>query len=128
MLTAEEPARVFKAGQRKDFSEIGVYNQFLLTEGTWVVRLPDRTLIALSASCPHDGCTTSRRPGEGNFKCPCCGSEFATAGTTISGPAQRALQRYKVKLENESIVVDRSLTFREEANEWSAPEASLRLP
>jgi cytochrome b6-f complex iron-sulfur subunit len=47
---------------------------------------------ALSAKCPHLGCTVNFDAVSGRFKCPCHGSVFAASGKWISGPAQRNLQ------------------------------------
>ncbi len=52
---------------------------------------------ALSAKCPHLGCTVNFDAVSGKFKCPCHGSVFAASGKWISGPAQRNLQPLPIK-------------------------------
>ena len=52
---------------------------------------------ALSAKCPHLGCTINFDRVSQTFKCPCHGSTFNASGTWVSGPAQRNLQPLPVK-------------------------------
>ena len=52
---------------------------------------------ALSAKCPHLGCTVNFDAVAQGFKCPCHGSTFDVSGAWISGPAQRNLQPLPVK-------------------------------
>ena len=50
---------------------------------------------ALSLTCPHRGCTVSRK-ADGSFQCPCHGAQFDANGRVTRGPAQRDLTRYRV--------------------------------
>ncbi len=43
-------------------------------------------IAALSTVCPHLGCLVQRQE-DGEFICPCHGSEFDTVGKAFSGPA-----------------------------------------
>ena len=52
---------------------------------------------ALSARCPHLGCTVNFDGVSKNFKCPCHGSTFDLSGKWISGPARQNLQALPVK-------------------------------
>ncbi len=52
---------------------------------------------ALSAKCPHLGCTVNFDGISQTFKCPCHGSTFNASGKWISGPAKRNLQSLPVK-------------------------------
>ena len=52
---------------------------------------------ALSAKCPHLGCTVNFDAVSKEFKCPCHGSTFENSGKWISGPAQQNLQVLPVK-------------------------------
>jgi Rieske Fe-S protein len=44
---------------------------------------------AMSAICPHLGCTVM--PKTDGFRCPCHGSQFTLAGNVVLGPAQTGL-------------------------------------
>ena len=54
---------------------------------------------ALSAKCPHLGCTVNFDAVSGEFKCPCHGSLFSASGKWISGPARRSLQPLPINKE-----------------------------
>jgi Rieske Fe-S protein len=54
-------------------------------------------LVALSAICPHLGCTVPWDPARNEFVCPCHGGTFAADGTRISGPPRRALDSLETK-------------------------------
>lgn len=50
---------------------------------------------ALSAICPHLGCSVSANNEE--FNCPCHGSRFDSDGTYKQGPANKPLRKLSVK-------------------------------
>ncbi len=70
-----------------------------------VVRISDTKVVALSAICTHAGCSMDYNAGEKLLDCPCHGSQFATDGTVVRGPAVRALRVYTVTLANNMITV-----------------------
>jgi cytochrome b6-f complex iron-sulfur subunit len=67
---------------------------------------------ALSAVCTHLGCIVEWKetgiPGhpEGVIACPCHGSVFNKTGDVIGGPAPRSLDRFKMYLEDDRVIVD----------------------
>ena len=89
--------------------------------------LPERRLFvlnradgfaAVSAVCPHLGCTVRHVDGEG-FVCPCHGSRFDLHGQVLHGPAPRPLAWYGLSLSrrgdlvvDERRLVDPSWRFR----------------
>ncbi|MGQ4650178.1 Rieske 2Fe-2S domain-containing protein [Lyngbya aestuarii] len=75
-----------------------------------VVRDPSATdkLVAVSPICTHAGCTVAWEKDQASFVCPCHGSKFASSGEVIQGPATKPLTAYKVKLEGDSILVQKS--------------------
>ena len=61
--------------------------------------------LAFDASCTHLGCLVQWRPAERKFYCPCHTGFFDAAGRNISGPPPRPLERIKVKVEGETVIV-----------------------
>ena len=55
-------------------------------------------LEALSAVCPHLGCTVGYQPNKKNFLCACHNSFFADSGERTSGPAERGLDPLPVQV------------------------------
>lgn len=70
-----------------------------------VVRISDTEVVALSAICTHAGCSMDYVPGQKVLDCPCHGSQFATDGTVLRGPAVRNLRVYGVTLANNMITI-----------------------
>ena len=60
----------------------------------YVRRLDSGEVVAVLASCTHRGCQPE--PVGDRLACPCHGSEFAYTGEVLTGPADRALTRYRV--------------------------------
>lgn len=56
-----------------------------------VCRGADGALCAVSARCPHMGCTVAWNAGEQSWDCPCHGSRFAPDGSLLEGPAHEGL-------------------------------------
>jgi cytochrome b6-f complex iron-sulfur subunit len=86
----------------------------------FVFRVKQGFFYSVSAVCTHLGCTTQWKasgiPGhpEGVITCPCHGSIFSKTGDVIHGPAPRALDRFKMYLEQDKLVVDTKETVTEE--------------
>jgi cytochrome b6-f complex iron-sulfur subunit len=59
--------------------------------------------VALLASCTHRGCQPD--PVGDRLVCPCHGSEFDLEGQVLQGPAERALTRYRVRVEGDDLIV-----------------------
>jgi len=57
----------------------------------WIRRTAPDKLVALSAVCPHLGCTIGWDAGPGNFLCPCHDSRFSVEGNKLTGPSERGL-------------------------------------
>jgi cytochrome b6-f complex iron-sulfur subunit len=96
--------------------------------GFWIIREEER-IAALSIICTHLGCIPSWLPNDRKFKCPCHGSGFKPNGTNFEGPAPRPLERFKIYLDGDQVIVDRSRKFLamgpNDTAVWSDPEASI---
>lgn len=61
--------------------------------------------VALSSVCTHQGGTVGYDSSANRFHCPNHGSNYATDGTVINGPAAVALKRYNTQLTGNSLRV-----------------------
>ena len=121
-----EPPRTFRAGKISDYPEPGVYEQFK-SNNVWIVHLPTGELVALSTICTHLGCIPNWLPADTKFKCPCHGSGFYMDGVNFEGPAPRPLERLKITLEGDTVVVDKSVIFRQELGQWGLPGSGIQV-
>lgn len=94
--------------------------------GFWIIREEDR-IVAVSIICTHLGCIPSWLPNDRKFKCPCHGSGFKANGVNFEGPAPRPLERFKVYVDGDTLIVDRSKKFLamgpNDLAPWNDPEA-----
>jgi len=74
-----------------------------MTRPIYVRRDETGMLIALLASCTHQGCQPDRIGDR--LACPCHGSEFSLEGDVLEGPADRPLARYRVSQEGPDIII-----------------------
>jgi len=119
-----EPPTKYKVGFPFEYSA-GVSERFKKQFRVWIVREVDKIYV-IQAKCTHLGCTPNWLASERKFKCPCHGSGFTPDGVNIEGPAPRPLERFKVVVADDGqILVDESVRFRGERNEWDKPGAFL---
>jgi cytochrome b6-f complex iron-sulfur subunit len=72
----------------------------------YLARLDDGGFLAISRQCTHLGCTVPWEEEEKKFLCPCHSSAFDIRGDVIRSPAPRALDLFRVKIENSAVLVD----------------------
>ncbi len=63
----------------------------------------NNTLFGLDLTCPHLGCTVNVT--EKYIICPCHGSKFTHSGKYLSGPARKDLNKYKVVVKDDNIIL-----------------------
>jgi cytochrome b6-f complex iron-sulfur subunit len=76
---------------------------YIYNNGLIIARLNNGTIVALSAACTHAGVAVAYDPGSNRFHCPAHGSNFATDGSVINGPAGSALVSYHVQVNGTSV-------------------------
>ncbi len=64
-----------------------------------VARTAQDAFTALTATCTHEGCTVTGFSSS-QFVCPCHGSQYATSGAVVVGPATRSLQQFPTGFAN----------------------------
>ncbi len=84
-------------------------------------------IYAFPLSCPHQKTALRWRAADGRFQCPKHKSKYHPDGAFISGKATRNMDRFAVRKEGKSVVVNLRQAYRNdrEAARWSA--ARLRL-
>lgn len=125
---ATEP---FTIGGRSDYKQPVVSSKFHDDKGVFILS-DGKTLVALSAMCPHRNCATDYEQDKKRFLCPCHKSTFDQDGNRLSGKADRPLERCAVRLikdaqGKEEIEVDPRKRYRKDKDEWGAEDASLSL-
>lgn len=68
--------------------------------------LQDGGFLALSRRCTHLGCTVPWDETAHQFVCPCHSSVFDIKGEAIKTPASRPLDLFRVRIENNIVLVD----------------------
>lgn len=97
-----EPRRVQVIGDERD--------AFTVTKGQilgsiWIFR-EGEAMRAMSATCPHLGCSIDLNTDKKSFGCPCHASRFALLGQPESGPSPRAMDPLATRVEGGWLEVD----------------------
>jgi cytochrome b6-f complex iron-sulfur subunit len=95
------------AGPVNEFPE-GTVRYYL--DGRFYVTSYEGSLYALYQKCPHLGCRVPFCGGSGQFECPCHGSVFNIKGEYLDGPAPRGMDRFPIRVEGDSVVVNTGST------------------
>jgi Rieske Fe-S protein len=69
-------------------------------------------LCALSAVCPHLGCTLAWHDEKNNFVCPCHNGQFTAEGKLAGGPPPRNMDTLELKVDGDMLLV-RYKNFRQ---------------
>jgi cytochrome b6-f complex iron-sulfur subunit len=89
-----------------DLTEVGGTMAFDAANDTILVaRISDTEVIALSAVCTHAGCIVDYNASAQRIDCGCHGSEFATDGSVLRGPASSPLKMYAATLSGTTITI-----------------------
>jgi cytochrome b6-f complex iron-sulfur subunit/menaquinol-cytochrome c reductase iron-sulfur subunit len=101
-LPPGEPRRWQVVGDERD--------AFTLTRdqmlgSVWVMREGDK-VRAMSATCPHLGCSIDLNADKLSFGCPCHASRFALSGNAEAGPSPRSMDTLEARVTGEWVEVD----------------------
>ncbi len=100
----EKGSKLLAIGNVSDFDLNAVYP--FRNGKCYLVRLKDGGFIALSLKCTHLGCSVIWDKNKSQFNCPCHSSSFDMFGNVIDPPAPRALDVYRVIIEEGRLLVD----------------------
>ena len=70
-----------------------------------IVRTGERDVKAMSTVCTHLGCTVYWEKDKKEFYCPCHQGRFDQDGNVVSGPPPRALDSYKVEIQDKNVFI-----------------------
>jgi Rieske Fe-S protein len=66
----------------------------------WVRRIEGDEFQVFAVNCAHLGCPVRWFPQSGLFMCPCHGGAYYRDGSRASGPPERGLFEYPIKINN----------------------------
>jgi len=78
---------------------------YIYQSGVIVARTTSGSYVAVSQTCTHAGGTVEYIASTNDFFCPSHGSNFATNGSVVNGPASSPLTRYTTVLTGTSLRV-----------------------
>jgi cytochrome b6-f complex iron-sulfur subunit len=78
---------------------------YVYNNGIIVARTTAGEYVAVYSVCPHAGATVQYDSRNNRFNCPAHGSNFATNGSLINGPANQGLIKYNTSLNGTSLRV-----------------------
>jgi len=81
-------------------------------------------MFAFALSCPHQRSMLRWRAKKGRFQCTKHHSEYSPEGVYIKGRATRNMDRLAIRLEDDQVVVDRTVVYRsdEDPEGWAAAQ------
>ena len=74
------------------------------TKNVWLIRNANG-VVAFNPQCTHLGCGYNWDQTKRHFLCPCHDGVFSANGDVVSGPPERPLDRYPVKIEGGMVVI-----------------------
>lgn len=82
----------------------------------------DNRVWAFSLACPHQSTAIRWDAGANRFQCPKHKSRYRTDGTFIEGRATRGLDRFALRRDGATVLVNLDALYREdkEAAQWAA--------
>lgn len=92
-----------------------------------VIARVQNTVVALSLKCPHAGGKLVWKPPVNRYECSRHDSRFEPPGVYISGRAKRNMDRFTVKRNGDTIVVNTAQTVRSDTQQAQWDAAALTL-
>lgn len=98
----DEPKRVVVIADEKDAYTI---TRDQLLGSLWLIRKGDQ-VTAMSAVCPHLGCSIDINADKQSYFCPCHVSKFSLTGAPVSGPSPRGMDPLDTRIVDGFVEVD----------------------
>ena len=71
----------------------------------WVRRIEGERFQVFAVNCAHLGCPVRWFPQSGLFMCPCHGGAYYRDGSRASGPPERGLFEYPIKIQDGVVTI-----------------------
>jgi Rieske Fe-S protein len=71
----------------------------------WVRRIAGEQFQVFAVNCAHLGCPVRWFPQSGLFMCPCHGGAYYRDGSRASGPPERGLFEYPIKIQDGVVTI-----------------------
>jgi len=71
----------------------------------WVRRIESERFQVFAVNCAHLGCPVRWFPQSGLFMCPCHGGAYYRDGSRASGPPERGLFEYPIKIQDGVVTI-----------------------
>ena len=71
----------------------------------WVRRIEGEQFQVFAVNCAHLGCPVRWFPQSGLFMCPCHGGAYYRDGSRASGPPERGLFEYPIRIEDGVVTI-----------------------
>jgi len=94
--------------------------------GVIIVRYQGR-VFAFNLSCPHENAAVRWKPAVNRFECSRHDSRYDPGGTYTSGRATRNMDRFAVRRNGDTVVVDVSRLIQSDTNKAQWDAAALLL-
>ena len=127
LRTPPVKSTTFTAGRISNYPTTGVSQDFKPNYSVFLTRLPDGKLVALNAVSPHLGCIVNWLPDRQQFQDPCFGTLFDITGVNRIGPGPRPLERFKIYVDGDNVMVDTSVKFQQELGQWKLTDSYIDL-
>lgn len=85
------------------YSNLNTVGGYVYVNNIIIAKATNGQLIAVSAVCTHAGSYVEYTTSNNSFFCPTHGSDFATNGAVLNGPASIPLQQFKVSQSGSTI-------------------------
>ncbi len=95
-------------GKKEDFDKIPSRLIKFGSKPVLVIKTDAGEIVALFATCKHLGCTVNYVPEKKHIFCGCHGGTYDINGKNIGGPPPSPLDRLKVTIQGDDVVVSRA--------------------
>jgi Rieske Fe-S protein len=111
-----------QAGDERRYPIPGADGVSIDREGQVMLARSKGQAYAFSLSCPHENTALRWRQNDVRFQCPRHESKYAPDGTFLSGRATRNIDRFAIRREGSTLIVNVNRLYRSDTNaaEWRA--------